>query len=143
MSLDETMKKHMDAVRKATGTTDKLSLAGANAILTSMQGFDYHGLINDGTSNVENIDFQELRDNGYYLIQTTKMKNMPVPTWGTLANFTALGDRGYGLRVWITSDKGIYVAGDNTAYKNQWFKLGGVFNRVLIGFVAPRLEVAA
>lgn len=142
MSLNDVMKNHMDAVQKLTGVSGLLSMAMATDALNATLKFPYFGVVNDSTENVGNIDFDSLVENGYYLINTIKLKNMPkgAETWGTLFNFTPMGTAGYGLRVFVTSDKGIFATSYNDHYSNHWFKLGGIINPVLSVFkrvVAP------
>lgn len=116
--MDNLMTLIMSIVRKMTGTDQKMSVSDAENALNA-KSFSFHGIITDNTPNVKNIDFNKLLENGYYAIESIKLKNMPsgVQSWGTLFNLSP--KIGYTLRIWVTSDSGIFVATSGTTYSNQ------------------------
>lgn len=125
----------MDAVRGVTGVSGLLNMTMATDALNAVVPFPYHGLINDDTKGISDIDFNSLVENGYYHINTVKLQNMPseAQTWGTLYKFAPMGVKGCGIRIFVTSNKGIFATSYNDRYSNHWFKLG-VINPVLSAF---------
>lgn len=132
MSLNKTMKDHMDAVRGVTGVSGLLNMTMATDALNAVVSFPYHGLINDDTKGISDIDFNSLVENGYYHINTVKLQNMPseAQTWGTLYNFAPMGVKGYGIRIFVTSNKGIFA----TSYNVKPLVQIRVINPVLSAF---------
>lgn len=149
MSLDETMKEHMDAVRSlGNGEGTKMSINDATKVLQAfslLKGSPFQVK----TDSVTVKPFNELQDSGIYFVEGPDNAAPTVKDYQAPAN-----DRWWLLIVINSNLRTLQIAvsdtGDGMYYRNKiidawtaWHKLGGVTKPVLIGFVAPRLEVAA
>lgn len=137
MSLSETMKNHMDAVRGVTGASGLLSMAMATDALNDATG---------GLLPVHNIDFgggkdmNDFTEQGQYLIKNAysdwKSHNDPVAIngWGTLF---VLKNDWYIIQIMVDNVDnllGTYIR--SKAYHDGhpwtvWRKLGGVVKSLL------------
>lgn len=206
MSLNDTMKEHMDAVRAMSGTSEKLSLANSTKIISSAGQWGVHvpNLVKNSSAEYQkftskgdtfNIGSLPIKKNTRYSMHVTvNDMNVPVNAYAALYNsswgwITAIagndsvkaGQEGI-IHLTFTPNQDGFVelniqSGDKSAspagnYKRLMVnqgdyapytsateaytvdelaerietlenKLGGATKPVLIGFVAPRLEVAA
>ena len=71
MSLEDTMKEHMDAVRKVTGANNSLSLATSTNLLKDFNGLKTVSLASD-------IDLNQLKTPGVYSMWLKPIKNSPL-----------------------------------------------------------------
>lgn len=71
MSLEDTMKAHMDAVRKVTGANNLLSLVASTDSLNDFNGLKTVPLAND-------TDLNQLKTPGVYSVWLKPIKNSPM-----------------------------------------------------------------
>ena len=138
VSLSETMKAHMDAVRSITGDTDKLSISEATTSLNKVSGFRDNNIIFRGDAN-------NLISTGVWSTHGALLNLPEEGPWGILTVFAPVGGKDYVKQEWTSvNDNSTYVRMiDLRANKiNPWSKLGGVIRRYLTA-ITPRLEVVA
>ena len=149
MSLDDNMIKIMNVVRHFTGDTDKLSFDDA---IDSLLKLKANQLVPEDVDWNKINDFNIFNEPGIYSIWLKPMKNCPMngSDQGSIA--IILSNENWTLQLLFTFYSGLYYRADtkNALSKGltKWNKVstsvvGGVAKPVLIGFAAPRLEVAA
>ena len=138
VSLSETMKAHMEAVRGVTGDTGKLSISEATDNLNKISGFRDNNIIFSGDAN-------SLTSTGVWATHGALLNLPEHGPWGILTVFAPVGGKDYVKQEWTSiNDNATYVRmidlRANTI--NPWSKLGGVIRRYLTA-ITPRLEVVA
>lgn len=145
MSIDKTMKDHMDAVRGVTGVSGLLNVAMATDVLKEQPPILDHGIITNGDAN-------SLIANGYYALQPNTenaIKNVPNEDgrWYTLVTIAPAidkTDQKFITQICFKDNTNpdihfrMYLG--NVGEWTAWTKLGGVINPVLSAFkraVAP------
>lgn len=148
MSLSETMKEHMNAVRNVTGANELLSMEMATGALNTAKGglLPVHNVLFDDHDDINNYTEQ-----GQYLIRNigsdiAKRHDPCISNgWGSLFVFKndyyvnqVMIDNNLDPAVIYHRSKNIV---DNRPW-TSWTKLGGVI-RNLLTTIAPRTEVVA
>lgn len=143
MSLEDTMKAHMDAVRSVTGANDLLSLAASTDLLNDFNGLKTVTLPND-------TDLNQLATPGVYNLWIKLAKNSPLSGNDEGSILLVLGpnkDSDWMAQLLLTFYSGAYYRADAfgvlSSGKTAWRKLGGVIHKLLANVLPSRLEVAA
>lgn len=108
MSLDDTMKEHMDAVRKVTGANDLLSLATSTDLLNDFNGLKTVTLPNG-------IDLNQLATPGVYNVWLKPVKNSPLDGNDQGSILLVLGpnkDSDWIAQLLLTFYSGVYYRAD-------------------------------
>ena len=149
MSLDDNMIKIMNVVRHFTGDTDKLSFDDA---IDSLMKLKANKLAEENVDWNKITDFNTFIKPGIYSVWNKPMKNSPMPNSDQGSIVIILGNGDWTLQLLFTFYSGLYYRADTKGALSEghvkWNKVstsvvGGVTEPVLIGFAAPRLEVAA
>lgn len=109
MSLDDTMKEHMDAVRKVTGANDLLSLATSTDLLNDFNGLKTVPLASD-------IDLNQLTTPGVYSLWLKPVKNSPLEGSDQGSILLVLGpnkDSDWMAQLLLTFYSGVYCRADS------------------------------
>lgn len=115
MSLSDEMTGLMNAVRGASGTTGKLGIEAATAVLSKLVAFNDHGTL------TENTDLNSVLDPGTYDVTTAQ--NKPITNWGCLIVLKAVNRN---IQIYIADIGTTYVrSGYSGTFSNPWTKLGG------------------
>lgn len=137
MSVDETMKDHMDAVRGVTGVSKPLSMAMATNALNDIDLFRFKAV--GGTFPMDG-------EAGNIPIEAPVIEGYTFAFWLNAASIGSVADSYVDTpneskaNIWARAAKGSYFQAVAVYVKSAFMKLGGVINPVLSVFkrvVAP------
>lgn len=109
MSLEDTMKEHMDAVRKVTGANNSLSLATSTNLLKDFNGLKTVTLASD-------TDLNQFKTPGVYNLWLKPVKNSPLNNSDQGSILLVLGpseDSDWMAQLLLTFYSGAYFRADS------------------------------
>lgn len=140
MNASEALKNNMDAVRGVTGVSGLLNMAMATNALNDIDLFRFKavGGIFPMDGEIGKIPIEAPVIEGYAFVFWLNAASV-----GFVANSYVDNPNESKANIWTRAPKGSYFQAVAVYVKSAFMKLGGVIKPVLMGFVAPRLEVAA
>lgn len=123
MSLEDTMKAHMDAVRKVTGANDLLSLAASTDSLNSLQR-----IFIEMQGDSSDVNFNNINDLSFRYITTPGgVNNDSVPKKGAWWYLLTLNNNAHNAVQIAIPDNAdnIYLRCKTASTWNAWIALGG------------------